>query len=469
VVAFHLLPEVLFSQGLMALLWMAAGFALPWVLEAGARTLGPGLLRGRGLSGLRVSAEVGFAALLFHSMVEGLTLVAALAQPRGELDLEAAILAHHAPLTAAVVLPFLDLGGPRAAAVRAALVAAAGIAGALLSGLLPGFEDAGFLQSATAVTAGALLHVVADEIRTQRFTSPLERVTDLLACVAGLLVAGIGAVVHVREGAASAPVVGLLRAFGGIFLACAPALLFGSVASALLAARTRFFRWDAFLLALILLGSRAAVAWATLTVVLVPFASFFRGQGARAPAVELIASIRARAPAILTLLMVAAGIEFSTSSFPTSPVPAVALLLLLAFAARLDEAGAVAVAAVLVRKGLDPGLAVALLALGPLTRAALLRTLAARGRLLGAGALVLQCAVALAAGRLLSVSGVLAGAPAAAEQGLSGVRGALAGQVSASPLAAAAAFVLVALALATLWSAGARGWFAPLRHGPSTA
>ena len=168
VVAFHLLPEVLFSQGLLALLWMAAGFALPWILEAGARTLGPSLLRGRGLSGLRVSAEVGFAALLFHSVVEGLTLVAALAQPRGELDLEAAIVAHHAPLTAAVVLPFLDLGGPRAAAVRAALVAAAGIAGALLSGLLPGFEDAGFLRSATAVTAGALLHVVADEIRKPR-------------------------------------------------------------------------------------------------------------------------------------------------------------------------------------------------------------------------------------------------------------------------------------------------------------
>ena len=470
VVAFHLLPEVLSSQGLMALLWMAAGFALPWVLEAGARTLGPGLLRGRGLSGLRVSAEVGFAALLFHSVVEGLTLVAALAQPRGELDLEAAIVAHHAPLTAAVVLPFLDLGGPRAAAVRAALVAAAGIAGALLSGLLPGFEEAGFLQSATAVTAGALLHVVSDEIRAQRFTSGMERALDLLACVAGLLVAGIGAVVHVREGAASAPVVGLLRAFAGIFLACAPALLFGSVASALLASRTRLFRWDAFLLALILLGSRAAVAWATLALVLaLPFAGFFRGQGARPPAVELIASIRERAPAVLTLLMVAAGVEFSTSSFPTSPVPAAALLLLLAFAARLDEAGAVAVAAVLVRKGLDPGLAVALLALGPLTRAPLLRRFAARGRLLGAAALIIQGAVALGAGRLLSVSGVLAGAPAAAEQGLSGVRGALAGQVAASPLAAAAAFVLAALALATLWSAGARGWFAPLRHGPGAA
>src|SRR5207248_8680877 len=81
VVAFHLLPEALPSQGVTALLWMAAGFALPWLLEWLARTVGPGLLRGRGLSGLRVSAEVGFAALVFHSVAEGLALVAALAPP----------------------------------------------------------------------------------------------------------------------------------------------------------------------------------------------------------------------------------------------------------------------------------------------------------------------------------------------------------------------------------------------------
>jgi hypothetical protein len=29
--------------------------------------------------------------------------------------------------------------------------------------------------------------------------------------------------------------------------------------------------------------------------------------------------------------------------------------------------------------------------------------------------------------------------------------------------------VLVAIALATLWAAGVRGWFAPLRHGPRAA
>ena len=111
-----------------ALLWMAAGFALPWALEAGARAFGPGLLHGRGFTGLRVAAEVGFAALVFHSVAEGLALVAALAQPQGQLDLEIALVAHHAPLTAAVVLPFLELRGPRSVAMRAAAVGASGVA-----------------------------------------------------------------------------------------------------------------------------------------------------------------------------------------------------------------------------------------------------------------------------------------------------------------------------------------------------
>src|SRR5207248_1301133 len=116
-----------------------------------------------------VSAEVGFVALIFHSVVEGLALVAALKQPGGKLDLQIAIVAHHAPLTAAVVLPFLDLQGPRAAGIRALLIAASGVLGALLSGALPGFAQGDVLMTATAVIAGVLLHVVADEIRAQRF------------------------------------------------------------------------------------------------------------------------------------------------------------------------------------------------------------------------------------------------------------------------------------------------------------
>ena len=171
---------------------------------------------------------------------------------------------------------------------------------------------------------------------------------------------------------------------------------------------------------------------------------------------------------MLALLMVAAGLQVSMPAFPGAVLPALGLLLGLVLAARLDETGAVAIAAVLVRKGLDPGLAVALLAFGPLTRAALVRVFAAKGRVRGAIALAIECGVAAAAGRLLSVSGLLALSPAVAGQAFQSLQVPLRQQISASPVAAASACVLIALALGTLWSAGARGWFAPLRHGPRT-
>src|SRR5205814_7338026 len=135
-----------------------------------------------------------------------------------------AIVAHHAPLTAAVVLPFLDLKGPRSAASRSLAVGAAGVLGALLSGAVPGLGEGALVQKATAVTAGALLHVVSDEIRAQSFVSRWERAADLGACSIGLLVAGLGAALHLQE---AAPMLVFLRAFTGISLACSPALLLG--------------------------------------------------------------------------------------------------------------------------------------------------------------------------------------------------------------------------------------------------
>src|SRR2546429_6430531 len=77
VVAFHLLPEALPSQGVAALLWMAAGFALPLLLEWLARPGGPRPLQGPRLSGVPVPAQVGLAALVFHPVAEGVALRAA--------------------------------------------------------------------------------------------------------------------------------------------------------------------------------------------------------------------------------------------------------------------------------------------------------------------------------------------------------------------------------------------------------
>lgn len=455
VVAFHLLPEVLPAQGLAALLWIGVGFALPWVLEAGARALGPRFLHGFGMSGLRVAAEVGFAALLFHSVVEGLALVAALAQPSGQLDLEIALVAHHAPLTAAVVLPFLELKGPRTVAQRALLVGAAGVAGALASAALPGFTHGAFLTTATAVTAGALLHVVADEIRAQRFGSPWERAADLAACSAGLLVAGLGAALHLKAGGHAEAVLEFLQSLGGVSLAVAPALLFGSIAGAILTTRKRSFRWDAFLLALVLLGPAAAGVLA-LVLALHRSAETPPAQSVRE---EFLRAARDRAPPLLALLLVAAGMEVSAQSIPTNWLAAAAVAAGVALAARLDEAGAVAVAAVLVGKGLHPGLAVALLAAGPLSRGLRDRR----------GLALLLAAASFALAAVLSAVGAFASTPAGVRQVLAAVHQPLAAQAAASPLGLASAVVLLAVALANLWSEGVRGWFAPLRHGPQTA
>ena len=181
---------------------------------------------------------------------------------------------------------------------------------------------------------------------------------------------------------------------------------------------------------------------------------------------ELLSEIGQRAPPLLALLIAAAGLEASTPSLPPGLLPTAALAVALALAARLDEAGAVAVAAVLVHKGFDAGFAIALVALGPFTRAAAVRALPVRPRL-RAGALALIAA--LGAGWLISRFDFLAAARSAADRALAGLRAPLAAQLSAAPLGTAAAAVLLCIALATLWTAGVRGWFAPLRHGPGTA
>jgi zinc transporter ZupT len=433
VVAFHLLPEVLPEQGLMALAWCGVGFALPWLLEAAAKAVGPRLLKGRGFSGFRVAAELGFAALLFHSIVEGLALVAALAQPGEKLDLEVALVAHHAPLTAAVVLPFLELKGARAVAIRAAIVGACGALGALASGVFPGFSEGAMLQRATAVTAGALLHVVADEIREQRFSSRWERAGDLAACAVGLGMAGLGAVLNLRHEAQGAPMVELLQVLTALALAAAPALLAG----ALLAPFFRAPRFDALFLALALLGGRFFLALGALAGA---------SRSSWAERMSPLDAVRVRAPRLLLLLIAAAAIELSLDRLSDSPAVAIGLLVALLIAARLDEAGAVAVASPLLHKGLPPAAVLAALALGALARGPFewQRT-------------ALSAAVIAAAG----FSHWLQRTPSSWD-----LRAPLANQIAASPLGAVAAAALILLALHSLWMQGVRGWFIPLRHKP---
>jgi hypothetical protein len=432
VVAFHLLPEVLPEQGLAAFAWCGIGFALPWLLEAGAKAFGPRLLRGSGFSGARVAAEVGFAALVFHSLIEGLALVAALAQPRGKLDLEIALVAHHAPLTAAVVLPFLELRGPRAVAARAIAIGACGAAGALASGAFPGFSQGSILQKATAVTAGALLHVVADEIRAQRFTSRWERAGDLLACAAGLAMAGLSTFLHLRHESGGGPMLEFLHVLLALALAAGPALLIGTA----LATFSRTPRFDALLLALALLGPAFAVCLTVLALV--------RRVFVPSPPASLTEALRERGPRIFVLLVAAAVLQ-TVARLPDSPLATLGFLFALFIAARLDEAGAVALAFSLLGKGLSPALALVALAAGPLARPPF-----------SPGRAALSAAVALAG---VFVVGLYQ--PYAAAFGL---RDSIAAQVAASPWGCAAAVTLLLFAFRGVWMQGARGWFAPLRH-----
>jgi zinc transporter ZupT len=175
VVILHLLPEVVRALGVASALFIGSGFLLPGLLEVAVRGLAPGMLRARGLAAARVAAEVGFIALFLHSLVEGLTLRAALLTPGSHGDLIFALLAHHVPLTAAVTLPLLELLGTRAAFHRLLALAAAGAGGSFLGSFLPELSrEAGStsMRRATAVMAGVLLHVVWDELRRERGRAP---------------------------------------------------------------------------------------------------------------------------------------------------------------------------------------------------------------------------------------------------------------------------------------------------------
>ena len=155
-------------------------------------------------------------------------------------------------------------------------------------------------------------------------------------------------------------------------------------------------------------------------------------------------AVRERAPRLLLLLMAAAAIEASLERLPDSPLATAVMLFVLLLAARLDEAGAVAVASTLLHKGLPPAAVLAALAAGPLVRAPLQwRRIASSAVLVGAAALW----------RLLPQS-----------RSAWDSREALAAQLTASPLAAAAAAILLWLALRSVWTQGVRGWFSPLRH-----
>ena len=463
VVSFHLLPEVLPALGPTALLWIAAGFVLPWLLEVGARVLGPDLLARRGIRGMRVAAEVGFAALLFHSLFEGLALLAALQGRASRTDLEIAIVAHHAPLTAAVALPFLDLLGVRATLIRVGLVALAGVLGVVFGNLVPGLAsgaDAAVLQRATAVVAGALLHVVADEIREQRFSSAGQRVLDLFAAAAGLALAGLGAFLDVRT---TGGILEFVRTATALALGVAPALVASTAAEALARRQPLLYRLRAPFEGLFATG--ALLAWPTAAVraglaALLAAPRLLDREAVPGPPPSLVEELARRGPWLVALLFLAASVDVLAPPrwFATlGPAGMVVVGASLALAARASASGAALLTCALVHRGLPVGMALPFLALGALP---LRRATAAASALVAVPAF----ALALAAGAALQRLPFLRGAARTAASVLARADRPVTEQLAAAPAATACAAFLVAVALALALRSGVRGWFAPFRH-----
>lgn len=480
VVGLHLLPEVLGRLGAPALLWVLFGFALPGVLEALARAAGSGL-KSRGHSGARISAEVGFVALVAHSLFEGLALEATLGAPGATVDVAFALVAHHVPLTAAVVLPFLDLGGARATVWRVLGVAGAGALGVAVLGQMPGLPahaDGALVTSVGAALAGALLHVVVDEIGPQRFADSKARLLDLGAAAAGFSLVALGLALRSAPGLGTVPLFASTRALGGLVVLLAPALLFGDLLLAWIQSPgglSRLSPWlgpraaglvrvagpAGLLSAAILFGAQGV--WPLLACAL-PFALAPGPAPAPARADEdLLSAFIARAhqtmPLRLLLLVSAAGLYVSLpprgAGVPFEVVFAGTAGI--ALAALLDLPGALAVAAALGASGCP-----ALLALGAVVAGRLLPVLA---RLVAArdpasrapqGAAKLALAAALASLAL----GLL---PRGAQAPLARLAEPLWAQLQQSPQGAFSALALLVLLLSSLWSQGARGFFLRLR------
>ena len=507
VVALHLFPELLRDSGPRGLVWAALGFALPGLLEAGAKQLGPGL-RERGLSGARVAAELGFVALFVHSLLEGLALRAAVGAPGPHVDLEIALVAHHAPLTAAVALPLLELLGARGAIVRVLWIAGAGVAGALLGGAGGAGDGTAFFSVAGGAMAGALLHVVADEIRPQLFTSAGGRLRDLAAGAAGIAVAGLGASMQPASGQTGAAVVGVLQQTSALLLLSSPALLAGDLAAAWLRLRAPTLRLDdqpgASPAALLVTGRLLGLAALPVRLLLAaagPLADVLVARlwprvtetatetadesviesvadkdhetntrsAALAALLDHLAECWPRRLAVLLLGGATLGALTGGVGFAQVPggLPAVEVVLVIGGCSALSGAAGAALAVLALAAGapalpallsmvLLPALARLLLSSsapassGPLPRRLLLATLVTAG--------TLACYLALSA-TALGVS--LTGAALAAVAPLSQP---LLAQLWSSPVSAACTALLALPVLATLWHAGARGWLVPLRH-----
>jgi hypothetical protein len=323
--------------------------------------------------------------------------------------------------------------------------------------------------------AGALLHVVSDEVRAQRFEARWERAADLAAALVG---AGIAQVSAVFAESAQGPFTTGLFA---LVLPSAPALLAADLLAAIPRAPRRTLapgpRLDAFLVSMRELGVFAALSGLLLAFAGWLLATAFAPGEGRPPAPPasyprrlFAASAREGPRRLVAFLLGAAALSMLSRSLEVpeaielfaAPAAALALALLAALSASAAAAVGAALLSLLLPWAPGPSLVVPALALGPL----LFRRAAWRGgwkRRATSALLVLllgACASMLLArprfeervqNAALSVPQLSAGP--------------LGPALRALPVQTAAAALLLLVAASSLWRTGVRGWFAPLRGG----
>lgn len=149
VVLGDLLPESGDAIGWWALVWLGAGLLGPGLLER----IGARMSKGRS-----VGAEMGFAALCVHQIMDGLQVGAGLTLGESGWAIVTAVGAHSVPLVGAVTLGFVQRDGPKKALLRGVgllFFTAVGVAGGELGvGLV---ANLGWLP---ALIGGLLLHVL---------------------------------------------------------------------------------------------------------------------------------------------------------------------------------------------------------------------------------------------------------------------------------------------------------------------
>lgn len=231
VVLLQLLPDAIAGAGWPALVVLAAGVALPRLLEAGIVRLAHGARPS-------IALELSYAALLLHQVGDGLglgTYASAAHEGHSHLDILLAISAHTVPLVALLTTAYARRASASVAIVRGAGLAVGQLTGVGIAALAPSVAFGAVEPWVTAAIAGLLVHVVTHDWQLEREApTALSRTLTLVAVGAGTLLAFAGGHDHDHGGAAIRA--RMLDALADLALETAPALLIGLCAVALLSA-----------------------------------------------------------------------------------------------------------------------------------------------------------------------------------------------------------------------------------------